>query len=639
MLIGHSRTDSRGYLTFQFLKEHSVHVAELCSEICKQINAPCLGYLTGLLHDMGKANTNVQAMLRGEKQKGGNHSSAGARYVWEMYGNHSDPAVRLTAKMIALSIVCHHSGRCDIYSPEGNEEWLDRIITAQIAPYYDQIKQAFFDECATEKEIEDLIERAAKEFDSLFLTIREIGKRKNNEGKLVSATTPVSFMVGLLHRVIFGALVDADWTDTSCFMEGKPLPAEMTDEKRQEMWNEISGRTEKFLTGLTPDKPIDCLRKEISKECFQAATDTPGIYRLFVPTGGGKTYSGLRFSIETAKKQNAAKVVYFAPYKSILTQNAESFRKVVGKDSWVLEHHSDVVIEKEEKEENWVGARERWQGVPVITTTMVQFLNTLFAAPRQNVRRLPGLARAILFFDEIQCLPLEDTYIFNLSVNFLAKVLGCTIVLCTATQPALDQVEYPLLFNEKKDIVENYEEKFEQFKRTRIVWQKRRGGYSKEELAAFIKEKLEGNQSVLVILNTKSAAEKMYDALKEQKQEQNEIYCLTTNLCVAHRKDVIEKIRRYETEKENRNKKLICVSTQLIEAGVDLSFDCVIRSMAGLTSVAQAAGRCNRHGESECKDVYLIECDTTLEDLRYLPSIEKAKQATLLVLENNPEIE
>ena len=131
----------------------------------------------------------------------------------------------------------------------------------------------------------------------------------------------------------------------------------------------------------------------------------------------------------------------------------------------------------------------------------------------------------------------------------------------------------------------------------------------------------------------------MYDALKEQKQEQDEIYCLTTNLCVAHRKDVIEKIRRYEIKKEKINKKLICVSTQLIEAGVDLSFDCVIRSMAGLTSVAQAAGRCNRHGESECRDVYLIECDTTLEDLRYLPSIEKAKQATLLVLENNPEIE
>jgi len=639
MLIGHSRTDASGNRTFQSLKEHSTRVAELCSRICNYINAPCIGYLTGLLHDMGKANASVQAMLRGEKQKGGNHSSAGARYIWEMYRNNSDPAVRLAAKLIALSIVCHHSGRCDIYSPEGNEEWLDRIMTAQIEPYYDQIKQAFFDECATEKEIEDLMERAAKEFVSLFLTIREIGKRKNNEGKLVSTTTPISFMVGLLHRVIFGALVDADWTDTSCFMEGKPLPQEMTDERRQEMWNEISGRTEKFLTSLTPDKPIDYLREEISKECFLASADNPGIYRLFVPTGGGKTYSGLRFSIETAKKQNASKVVYFAPYKSILTQNAESFRKVVGEDAYVLEHHSDVVIEKEGEEENWAGARERWQGVPIITTTMVQFLNTLFAAPRQNVRRLPGLARSILFFDEIQCLPLEDTYIFNLSINFLAKVLDCTIVLCTATQPALDQVEYPLLFNEKKDIVENYEEKFEQFKRTRIVWQKRRGGYSKEELASFIGEKLEGNQSVLVVLNTKSAAEKIYDALKAQKREQDEIYCLTTNLCVAHRRDIIEKIHRYEIKKEKTNKKLICVSTQLIEAGVDLSFDCVIRSMAGLTSVAQAAGRCNRHGESECKDVYLIECDTTLEDLRYLPSIEKAKQATLLVLENNPEIE
>lgn len=166
------------------------------------------------------------------------------------------------------------------------------------------------------------------------------------------------------------------------------------------------------------------------------------------------------------------------------------------------------------------------------------------------------------------------------------------------------------------------------------------GGFSKEELARFIEETINENVSILVVLNTKKAVEKIYDILMDILPEDVRLFCLTTNLCTIHRKAVIDEIKLFQENKRHGDKKkLICISTQLIEAGVDLSFDCVIRSMAGLTSVAQAAGRCNRHGENSCKNVYLVQCDTALEDLRHLPSIEKAQAATLSLLQEMPDVE
>ena len=642
MLIGHSRKDDNRVFIYQSLKEHSYNVAGLCKRSCEYIGASITGYLMGMLHDMGKADEEqVQPRLRGESQKKVNHASAGARYIWEKYGKSSDRYVRLTAKLVALSIVCHHSGRCDIYSLDGKEEWLERVMSKQAEPYYDKVKSNFFSECIKECEIEVLMKDACKEIQLLWEKISKIAIYRNKDSKFAKSKVAGAFMMGLLHRVLFGALVDADWTDTACFMDKKPLPTMVSEEKKKITWNKLSKEIENFLLGLQPKYSIDYLRNEISEQCLQAVKDKPGIYRLFVPTGGGKTYSGLRFAVHTAQVQNADRIFYFAPYKSILGQNAEDFRKALGNKKYVLEHHSDAIIEREgEGSENLIIERERWQEVPVIATTMVQFLNTLFASPRQNVRRLPALSHSILIFDEIQSLPLEDTYLFSLAINFLAGILKCTIVLCTATQPALEKTKYPINFSNDKDIVENYDEKFQQFKRTQVVKKDMPGGFSKEELARFIEETTKENNSILVVLNTKKAVEKIYDLLVDMLPVEVWLFCLTTNLCTIHRKEVIDEIKLFQKDKKYEDKKkLICISTQLIEAGVDLSFDCVIRSMAGLTSVAQAAGRCNRHGENDCKNVYLIRCDTVLEDLRYLPSIEKAQAATLSLLQEMPNVE
>ncbi|WP_455501050.1 CRISPR-associated helicase/endonuclease Cas3 [Gemmiger sp.] len=246
-----------------------------------------------------------------------------------------------------------------------------------------------------------------------------------------------------------------------------------------------------------------------------------------------------------------------------------------------------------------------------------------------------GLADSILLFDEIQSLPLCHTYLFNTAVNFLASVLGCTVVLCTATQPELDRVKYPLHYAEPMDIVPDFALRFNQFRRTNIVPVCPDGGFTASALADFVLNKQNENRSILVILNTRAAVDKVFSSLKESSPPDTTLYCLTTHLCVQHRQDVIDTIKGRLADKTDTGR-IICVSTQLIEAGVDLSFDCVVRSMAGLPSVAQAAGRCNRHGEAACRPVYLVETELKLENLDNLPDLREGRLATQRLLRKLP---
>jgi CRISPR-associated endonuclease/helicase Cas3 len=644
LLVGHSWTDDDGKKHFQSLEDHSRMVAMICAENSASVGLRETGYVEGLLHDLGKADRRkVQPHLRGETAEKCNHSVAGARYIWEKYGQCEDLNYRLAAQLIASAIVWHHSGRQDIVSMEGDDKWLKQMHFQEKDSAYEATLKNFFSECCEENEIEERMKKAAAE---IGIIREKIKKREpsSNQKKL-----PVrQYFLGMLQRFLFSALIDADWTDTSCIMSGKPLPKKLSSGEKQELWNDLSDQVETFVESLKPKYEIDRLRQEISQQCLQAATDQPGIYRLFVPTGGGKTYSGLRFCIHTAQKRNADKIYYFAPYKSILSQNTDDFKRALGNSEYVLEHHSDIIIDDTKEEQAEYNARqrlmrERWQDVPFIATTMVQFLNTLFAGPRQNVRRMEALAHSILVFDEVQALPVQDTFIFNMAVNFLADILDCTIVLCTATQPALEDVKYPIQFSNPKDLVPDYEERFQQFKRVRVVIKRISGGFTAPSIADLVQELLERNRSLLIILNTKHAVNTVYDQLSKVLPKDIPKYCLTTGLCIQHRADVIQKIKNWQADAEEKTgtgmdseEKMICVSTQIIEAGVDVSFDCVIRSMAGITSVAQAAGRCNRHGRYPSKDVYLINCTKELENLDQLQDIDDARQATERLLDVMP---
>ena len=630
-LIAHilDQADDNASPYIQTLREHSENVAMHCAAICRPFGLENLGRLTGYLHDMGKSAPDVQDHLWNQTKEKLNHSAAGMRWIWERTEK-SDNYVRLTGQIIALAIGCHHSGRCDYLGIDGSRPWLERMFSKQADLFYHESVTRFFSECCGEIEIRRLIQEAAEEIHTIFLKARTIIPKEASENANKNA---LFFGLGFIQRFIFSALVDADWSDTASFMNHLPLPSFPSDDTRLATWNLLCDRMEQFTDSLKAERPIDILRREISDQCLVAAQGRPaGIYRLYVPTGGGKTFSGLRFCVQMARRQNAHHLFYFAPYKSITKQNAENIRRALGEE-YVLEHHSDVLFESDEysDQERWLALSQRWQGVPVICTTMVQLLNTLFAAPRQNVRRLSALAGSVLLLDEIQALPLSQTCLLNLALDTLVRLFDCTVILCTATQPDLDTAPIPLQFADQKDIVPDYQLRFQQFKRTKVIRPMIKGGQSISAIADFLTSLQKDNRSILVVLNTKNVVNKLFDELKPLVSPECRIFCLTTNLCQQHRNDVLDEV----DQRLKSGRSLICISTQLIEAGVDLSFDCVVRDLAGLPSIAQAAGRCNRHGESNCRPVYLIECAG--ENLDALPEIYDGREITRELLATLPE--
>ena len=629
-LIAHQITPQDGSPSrTQTLETHSRNVARHCAALCRAFGLEKLGELTGQLHDAGKAAPAVQDHIQQQTTEKLNHSAAGMRWLWDLAAK-QNASVRMAGQMAALAVGCHHSGRCDYLAPDGSQPWLERMCSEQAQSLYKESVAAFFTDCCQEQEMQRLLQQAAQEVAALYKKTASILPQNASDDSRRNAR---QFALGLAQRFLFSALVDADWTDTASFMNAAPPPPALDDKERQAIWDRLCAKMESFAHNeIKATRPIDALRQEISDQCFAAAQGRPpGIYRLYVPTGGGKTYSGLRFCVEMARRQNAQHLFYFAPYKSITRQNADAIRKALGADV-VLEHHSDVLFTPEQsaEQQHWLALSQRWQGVPVICTTMVQLLNTLFAAPRQNVRRLSALAGSILLLDEIQALPLQDTCLLNLALNTLAHLFGCTVILCTATQPDLTQVRYPLAFSPEMDLVPDYQLRFQQFQRTKVLPPQVAGGQPIPAIADFIAGLLQENRSILVILNTKGMVNRLLDALEPLVPANCPLFCLTTYLCQQHRDDVLNQI----TRRLGSQQPLICISTQLIEAGVDLSFDCVVRDLAGLPSIAQAAGRCNRHGEADRRPVYLIECAG--ENLDSLPEIYAGREITRALLAQLP---
>lgn len=619
MLLGHTK-QINGVWKIQSLKQHSENVAEYCARACQPLGLENLGRLTGWLHDAGKSHIDVQKHLRGQTNERINHSSAGMRWLWENYGGETaSPPSRLTAQMAALAIGSHHSERMDVFDLGGVEPWIKHMYSEQAQELYEESCRAFFADCISETEIRQMFAKAAQEVECLVRKIR------TQEGKKPRLCI-YQVMLGLAHRFLFAALIDADWLDSGNYynQEGCLPPEQLPP------WDLIESNVETFLNNLQPRHKIDTLRAEISEQCKTAGECAKrGIYRLYVPTGGGKTFSGLRYCVHAAKKLSARHIFYVAPFRSIIGQNVQEFKKALGGSEYLLEHHTDAVLDTENPE--ILRQLERWQEAPVICTTMVQMLQTLFCSRRQNVRRMAALANSILVFDEIQSLPICHTYLFNQAANFLAYYLGCVVVLCTATQPALSEVANPLRFASPVDLVPDYQLRFAQFRRTKIEVPETENGFQAGELAEFVRSKQDENGSILIILNTRSAVEKVFEALKQCQPEHTQLYCLTTHLCAKHRADVIAEVRQ-KLNTLHGQERLICVSSQLIEAGVDVSFDCVIRSMAALPSVAQASGRCNRNAERKCRTVYLVKT-YNLENLDRLPELRNGREATRHLLQ------
>lgn len=604
----------------QLLRDHNRNAAMIAAQKLKPIGLQHTAFLAGMLHDLGKYTERFQKYLLGEAPgRPGSviHTFQPCKLMMERY--HTDDApneVYLAAELISVAVGCHH-GLFDCIDERGAIGLSYR--SAKEGMDYEEAVAAFFSDCMTSEELDCMIEIAAKEIKKW---IDRIDLNETND------KTEFDFSLGLLSRLLTSAVIEADRADTARFMNGTLSPAYPED--MRVIWEERLKAVECKLDALPNETAISAARRSISEQCRMSAEKSAGIYRLYVPTGGGKTLSALRYSLAHAKKYNKTRLIFTSPLLSILEQNAAQIRQYLGDDSLVLEHHSNVIqteqtAESLDQRELMV---ESWEA-PVIITTLVQLLNTLFAGKTTCVRRFHALCNSVIVIDEVQTVPVKLLSLFNRAVHFLSTYCGATVVLSSATQPSLEKAEHPLR-GVIEDIVPLDAKLWDVFSRTRI---EPLPAVREETLPGRITEEMEHTQSLLVVCNKKAEAARLVERTKGAGWTS---FHLSAGMCIQHRRDVLK--RMTDLLKAGKNvtlqqpgRKVLCISTQVIEAGVDISFERAMRFAAGMDSVVQTAGRCNRNGEAEQRcPVYLVNC--TDENLGRLQDIRRGKDATVELL-------
>lgn len=624
--IAHIR---EGDKAIQSVKQHLLEVKTLAEQYGGKLNVPHIAGLAGLLHDMGKSTPLFldyirQAVFHPEqKAKRGevDHSTAGGRLLFEaLHTGEVDQFRYLLAEVVGNCIVSHHSYLHDYVNQDKESDYLRRVRDKDPQQLdYATACADFFANVMPQKEWQTYVNEAVRELQVFCFR---------------PSTEPMESRIMLLTKFVFSALIDADRTNTRLFEEGAescaPEPEAESERKArfQLYYDRLMQHMSGYLSRPDADSPINRLRREMAEQCEQFAERPSGIYSLSIPTGGGKTLASFRYALKHAIRESKHRIIYVIPYTTIIEQNAEEIRRIIQDDDHLLEHHSNVIQDEHEDDEQLDGrldtgqklrlAKDNWDA-PVIFTTMVQFLNVFYARGTRNIRRLHNLSKSVIIFDEVQKVPIPCISLFNRALNFLKQHADTSMLLCTATQPALNYVEHKLDKNPEGEIVQSLSEVADAFKRVELEDHTAEEPYDTEKLAASVLEHLAEMPSTLVILNTKSAVRKLYIRLKDSGVP---VIHLSTSMCAAHRKEKLKEIRGHL----ERNEPVVCVSTPLIEAGVDVSFHRVIRSLAGLDSIAQAAGRCNRHGEKEYGRVEVIR--HVEEDLRHLREIRAGQDST-----------
>lgn len=570
----------------QTLHEHLESVAILSNSFASIFGAGELARVAASFHDYGKATVEFQRYLLNPDAKRGGvvHSVIGAQRAYDALSS----ALPI-AELIANVVLSHHGALDDFLDPSSGATLVAKLAkSAKPAFDYHQLSGISID-------IKDLTPLASE-----LKSIIDLMPQQER-----------AFAVSMIVKFVYSCLIDADRLDSYLFESQQTYDNFREREELRADWGLLLKMLEESISGFDSDSGIAAIRRSVSNQCAANGIRSRGIYKLEVPTGGGKTLSSLRFALVHAKEHNLDRIIYVLPYLSILSQTADSIRKALGVDKeMILEHHSNFLPDDPEYYKLHVG---RWDK-PIILTTQVQFLESLFSAKGSDLRKLHNITNSVIIFDEIQTIPTKCIHIFNHALNFLHRVCGNTVLFCTATQPLLDIVERPITFSDNASIATC--EKIPQ--RTKIINALTLKGYSYPEVARFILDR--HGISSLVIVNTKKAAKSLYFELNGCGLP---IVHLSTNMCPAHRDFEINRLRKCLDERES----VICISTQLIEAGVDISFECVIRDIAGLDSVFQAAGRCNRHGEfGEPKNVYVV--NIAGEILEKLPDIKKGAEIT-----------
>lgn len=566
----------------QTVLEHAIGTANCAEKFASSFTVPIYGKILGLYHDIGKFSKEFQNYLLYGGVKGSvDHTGAGSIEIFKTGLNSKNP----TFFLLAMCIAGHHGGLPDMG---------DNPKTSEKGTLLYRLNNSNFPDCAVYKEYLPSI--------------------KSEDVPDITKNLTAAFAQMFYVRMLYSCLVDADYLDTEAFLADKTvLRSGFIDITKMKLL--VDEYTSKFDPSSSA---LNKMRCELLKQCKDAGSYNKQIhknlYTLTIPTGGGKTLSSLSFALNRAVLTGRQRIIYVIPYTSIIEQNAGVFKGIVGKNN-VVEHHMNVVYDDTDGSNRKKLATENWDA-PLIVTTNVQFIESIFANKPSKCRKLHNIANSIIIFDEAQMLP-EDYLLPCVEViKELTEHYNCCVVLCTATQPSLDK----FFDNKALEIIDKPKFYYDVFKRTKI---KILGKLTKSELAA----KLKKYSQVLCIVGTKRKAQQIFELLKEEKN----VYHLSTNMYPAHRKRILEEVR----VKLKNGEVCRVISTSLIEAGVDVDFPTVYKEMDALDSIVQAAGRCNREGKRNVEDsiVYVFELEGNSNKLRLLE-----KQVTENILQEYEDI-
>lgn len=602
MFIAHIRSSDH---EIQDVQTHLNEVAALARRYGSPANLGAHAELAGLLHDMGKYTqvfTNyIENAVYHQKVSATkiDHSTAGAKYLYERhYKTH--PYV---VEIIGMAVLSHHAGLQNFIQLDlAPSDYIRRVVAKEL-PYYAEVKANFEAVGGNVDRVDMLFAEAVEEFKKL-------------QAQIVKTMPANQRLVGLNYaqKFVFSCLLDADRTNTRCFEE------QVISNQQQPAFEEYYNNLMKTVNGWRKNTTmINILRTRMSENCDRLAEQPSEIYTLSIPTGGGKTFASLRYALKHANLYSKKRIIYVVPYTTILEQNAKAVANIIAAPEAVLEHHANVVDVYDGEEDYYDSVlykklqlgRDNWD-YPIIFTTMVQFLDAIFQKGTRKSRRLHNLTDAVIIFDEVQSVPYHHFALFNSAVNFLHHIGNSSIVLCTATQPTVDKMDYAIALKSDAEMVPNLTQITQAFERVNVYNHVTTEGLDTQQLADKVQMIMQTKQSVLIILNTKTVVRQLFEELDERNIAPT--YHLSTSMCAAHRTEILNEVRH-----KLGVEPVICVSSQLIEAGVDISFEAVIRSLAGLDAIAQAAGRCNRNAERAKGDVYIVKAKN--ESLSHLPEI------------------
>lgn len=531
---------------WQLLSDHLANVSERAAALAEPFGGQDLARVIGLVHDAGKISHDFQQRLRGLKHSV-DHSTAGGQIVNSLYP--------MLGRLLAYCIMGHHSAMPNMGSNNQKGALLDRL-QRQVPDY------------------------------SAFTREVELPKALQLPWMPWQHVLQPGFSYAFLARMLFSCLVDADRLDAERFSDVDKALKRGIFPSLQELASRMKNHME-TITANAADTLVNRERAYVLQCCRQAAEASPGLFTLTVPTGGGKTLASLDFALKHAIRHGLRRVIYVIPFTSIIEQTARVFRDALGDES-VLEHHSNYSFDRDNDAVVHL-ASENWDA-PVVVTTNVQFFESLFSNRPSQCRKLHNIAESVIVLDEAQTIPDDLLRPCLAALEELALRYRVSAVLCTATQPELTGL-WPM-GAQPREIVAEPERLFRSLKRVDVEY---RGKMSDQEVI----DALLTEEQALCIVNTRRHAAALFELLGQADGH----YHLSARMCPIHRKEQIEAIRgRLKDGKVCR-----VISTQLIEAGVDVDFPLVYRAVAGMDSIAQAAGRCNREGRRSLGYTYVFE--------------------------------